>query len=66
MGAVCHASPHSNVEIVEALRQPALQKTFEELGARLVGDTPEEFDRFIREERLKWGQIVKEAKVKLD
>lgn len=55
-----------NAEIVKALRQPALQKTFDELGARLVGNTPEEFDRFIREERLKWGQIVKEAKVKLD
>ena len=55
-----------NAEIVKALRQPALQKTFDELGARLVGNTPEEFDRYIRDERVKWGQIVKDAKVRLE
>jgi tripartite-type tricarboxylate transporter receptor subunit TctC len=48
-------------EIAKAVRQPSMQRFTTQSGARLVGDTPEQFAQFIREERAKWGEIVKAA-----
>ena len=50
-------------EIAKAVRQPAMQRFTHELGARLVGNTPEGFARFIRDERAKWGEIIRAAKI---
>jgi tripartite-type tricarboxylate transporter receptor subunit TctC len=50
--------------IAKALQQPSLARFPQEMGARLVGNTPEEFGRFIVEERGKWGGIIKSANIK--
>jgi tripartite-type tricarboxylate transporter receptor subunit TctC len=50
-------------EIAAAVRQPAIQRFTTESGARMVATTPEEFDRLIRAERTKWGEIIKAAKI---
>jgi tripartite-type tricarboxylate transporter receptor subunit TctC len=55
-----------HAETVKALRLPVMQERFGKLGARLVGNTPTEFDAFIGSERAKWGAVLKPAKIKLD
>jgi tripartite-type tricarboxylate transporter receptor subunit TctC len=35
-------------------------------GALLVGDTPQEFTAFIAQERARWGEVVKNAKINVD
>ena len=55
-----------HIETVKALRQPALAERFGKLGARLVGNTPDEFAAFIKSERIKWGATLKPAGIKLD
>lgn len=55
-----------NREIVEILKD---KETAEELlrqGAIPVGDTPEHFANYIKEEIVKWGAIVKSANIKVD
>jgi tripartite-type tricarboxylate transporter receptor subunit TctC len=42
-----------------------MQGRFASLGARLVGNTPEEFARLIEEERRRWGEVIKSAGIKL-
>jgi tripartite-type tricarboxylate transporter receptor subunit TctC len=51
-------------EIVAAVRSPAMAERFAKTGARLVGDTPEEFAAQIRRERAQWGEIIKAAGIK--
>jgi tripartite-type tricarboxylate transporter receptor subunit TctC len=48
-------------EVQKALKQPSMQRFITESGIKLVGNTPEEFDRLIVAERKKWGDIIKAA-----
>lgn len=52
--------------IAAAVRTPAMQERFAKSGARLVGDTPEQFAAQIRAERTKWGEIIKAANIKAE
>ena len=49
--------------IAAAVRTPAMQERFAQSGASLVGDTPEHFAQQIRDERVKWGTIIKAANI---
>ena len=53
-------------ETARALQSPELQQRFTGLGARLIGNRPDEFARFILVELAKWDRIVKTANVKLN
>ena len=53
-------------EIVTALQTPAMQERFAKSGARLVGNSPDEFATQIRVERAKWGEIIKAANIKAE
>ena len=55
-----------NGEVVKALMEPDLQNRFSALGARLAGNTPEEFAAYIKSERVKWSRIVRDANIKLN
>lgn len=55
-----------HAETVKMLRTPAQQERYAKLGARLVGNSPQEFAQFIVTERAKWGAILKQANIKLD
>ena len=55
-----------NAAVVSALKEPDMQRRFDVLGARLVGDSPDQFAEFIRAERVKWDRIVRSANVKLN
>ena len=54
-----------HAETVRALRSPDMQERFGNLGARLVGNTPDEFAAFIVAERAKWQKIVRGANIRL-
>jgi tripartite-type tricarboxylate transporter receptor subunit TctC len=55
-----------NAEIKAILTMPEVQKRFVELGFDVVGDTPEEFAQFLRDENAKWKKIAEIAGTKLD
>jgi tripartite-type tricarboxylate transporter receptor subunit TctC len=52
-------------ETAKALQDPELQKRFGQLGARLVGNTPDQFAKLVVEERARWREVVKAAGIKL-
>ncbi len=51
---------------IEALRSPAVQQRFGQLGLQIVGDTPEELGKFMREDRVRAERLVKASGAKLD
>jgi tripartite-type tricarboxylate transporter receptor subunit TctC len=53
-----------HAEVAKAVKQPSMQRFSGQSGARMIGDSPEEFGRFIVAERKKWGEIVKAAGIK--
>ena len=50
-------------ETARAARLPSMQRFTSESGARMVGNSPEEFAKVIADERKKWGEIVKAANI---
>jgi tripartite-type tricarboxylate transporter receptor subunit TctC len=50
--------------IAEATQTKVMQERFAKTGARLVGDTPEQFAAQIRAEYTAWGEIIKAANIK--
>ncbi len=51
---------------VAALRKPDMIERFARQGADLIGNTPAEFDAFIRQERAKWGPVARQLNLKMD
>ena len=47
-----------------AIRNPDAVKKFTEQGFEVVGNTPEEFDRFLTAEIAKWKQVVEQGGIK--
>jgi tripartite-type tricarboxylate transporter receptor subunit TctC len=55
-----------NVGIDKALKDPELKKQFDAQGADVLGGTPEQFARLIRDDIGRWGTVVKESGAKID
>jgi tripartite-type tricarboxylate transporter receptor subunit TctC len=55
-----------HAEIAKAVRQPSMARFTTQSGARMVGDSPAEFAQLIRAERVKWGDIIRSAKISAD
>jgi len=53
-------------EVQAAVRDPAVRAKIEEQGAEPVGDTPEQFEAYIKREIARWSEVVRRAKVELD
>ncbi len=53
-------------EIVKILTTPELKNRLAGEGAVAVGNTPAQFDRFIREEIAKWAKIIRDLKIQVD
>lgn len=53
-------------ETVKVLRSPALLERFTTEGVDPVGDTPEHFAGYVKEEIVKWGKVVKDTGMRLD
>lgn len=53
-----------NAAFVRALREPDVQKPFLDLGARLVGNSPDQFAAFVAQERERYGALTRAAGIK--
>jgi tripartite-type tricarboxylate transporter receptor subunit TctC len=51
-------------DIAAALSQPALRERFAKSGARLLGNSPEEFAQQIKQDRKMWGEVILAAGIK--
>jgi tripartite-type tricarboxylate transporter receptor subunit TctC len=55
-----------NVEIIRILKLPDIAERLSSMGADIVGSSPEEFDKYLRAEISKWGQVARENNIRLD
>ncbi len=53
-----------NEDAVSALADAELRKRASDLGADIVGNSAEEFARFIRDDQAKWAKLLREAGIK--
>jgi tripartite-type tricarboxylate transporter receptor subunit TctC len=55
-----------NEEIRAVLAMPEVRARFSELGFDVVGDSPEQFAAFLRDENAKWKKIAEVSGIRLD
>jgi tripartite-type tricarboxylate transporter receptor subunit TctC len=55
-----------NASTVKVLHSPEVKQQMANVGAGVVGNTPEQFTAFIQAERAKYAKIVKEGNIKMD
>ena len=53
-----------NAALVESLRAPRVKEILVSSGADAAGGSPDELGRFLRDEIVKWGKVVKAAGIK--
>jgi tripartite-type tricarboxylate transporter receptor subunit TctC len=52
-----------NAEVVKALASPDIKERFHQLGFETVGSSPQELDKWVRDETAKWSKVIKEQKI---
>jgi tripartite-type tricarboxylate transporter receptor subunit TctC len=55
-----------NAETVKFMKSPEFEKIRAETGSEFVGDTPENFGKFVQAESIKWGKVVKSSGATVD
>ncbi len=60
------ATERINAALNEALRTPQLVKTLQAQGAEAVGGSAADFERVVRADYAKWGQVVKQSGARVD
>ncbi|MFG5776234.1 Bug family tripartite tricarboxylate transporter substrate binding protein [Comamonas sp. J-3] len=55
-----------HAELMEVLKEPAVQEKFQSLGLEIIGNTPAEFSEFIKKDIVKWAKVVKDSGAKAD
>lgn len=55
-----------NAETLKIMKEPEFKKVLAETGSDFVGDTPENFAAFVRDESVKWSKVVKESGATVD
>jgi tripartite-type tricarboxylate transporter receptor subunit TctC len=53
-----------HADIVRALNSPDVRDRMRALGADPVGNTPEQYTAFMKNEIAKWGKVIKAAGIK--
>jgi tripartite-type tricarboxylate transporter receptor subunit TctC len=53
-------------EVAKALQDPDIRKVWEQQGAVAGGQPPAEFGRFVHDEVIRWGKVVRDASIKID
>jgi len=49
---------------VKVLAEPELRKKISEMGADVVGNSPEEFGAWMRAESAQWAEVIKIANIR--
>jgi tripartite-type tricarboxylate transporter receptor subunit TctC len=55
-----------NADFRKLLAQPDVKKRMEDFGITVVGNSPDEFAKFIKSEIERWTKVAKTANIKLD
>lgn len=55
-----------NIAAVNALNTPELKQKLKDLGANVVGNSPEQFSDFIKSEVAKWKKVSANSKISID
>lgn len=55
-----------NAEALRAMKTPEFARVLADTGSEFVGDTPENFAKFVDAERAKWGALVKRIGATVD
>jgi tripartite-type tricarboxylate transporter receptor subunit TctC len=55
-----------NAEAVKVLKGADFENVYRDTGSEFVGDTPENFAKFVRAEAGKWGRLVKQSGATVD
>jgi tripartite-type tricarboxylate transporter receptor subunit TctC len=55
-----------HTDITGSLKSPDVVQRFKAEGAEIVASTPEEFARYLANERVKWAKVVKQSGAKVD
>ena len=50
--------------VIAAIKHPEVVKRFNDIGFEVVGNTPEEFNRFLNDELARWKQVVEAGGIK--
>lgn len=53
-------------ELMEVLKEAAVQEKFRSLGLDIIGNKPSEFAEFIKKDIVKWAKVVKDSGAKAD
>ena len=53
-------------ELTNALGQAAVKEQITKLGLEIVGSSPDQYATFLRSENVKWGNMVRQLKLKAD
>lgn len=53
-----------NEAAVAAISSPEVKEQLKQLGARVIGDTPEEFRKFLVADKDRWASVIKQGNVK--
>jgi len=54
-----------NKAVADGIRRPDVRKIMEEAGNVVVGSTPAECTKFVKDESDTWGPIIKEANISI-
>ena len=55
-----------HADVIRVLRDPEVKKRITDLGADVVGNTPEEFGAAMRAESAQWAEIIKAADIRAE
>jgi tripartite-type tricarboxylate transporter receptor subunit TctC len=55
-----------NTEFNQAMLQPDMRERMNNEGVVVIGSTPEQFADHLRKESVKWGKVIRDAKIKLE
>ena len=64
--AIAETSSQKISEIVRALNQSDVKEALSNTGVVVVANSPEEFGKFMKAEVVKWGKVIKDAKIKAE
>jgi len=53
-------------DMAKSLEQPAVKEQIAKLGMEIVGSSPDQYATFLRSENVKWGNMVRQLKLKAD
>lgn len=55
-----------NAEAIKVMKGPEFQRVLADTGSDFVGDTPENFARFVQAEHARWSKLVKQSGATVD